>query len=84
MKLILLYLLNLLPNLTLAQSNNTNNTSLNVANDAEQNYVLLIVCSIVVLAILLLFLYEKCCVYWNNVELFRRDSDTDVVDLRET
>ncbi len=86
MKLLLLYLLNLLPNLTLAQSNNTNHTSLNVTNDAEQNYTLLIVCIIIVLALLLLVLYEKICVFWNRVDLLRTDTDTDtdtnIIDLR--
>ena len=73
----LIFLLSLL-SLALAQSNNT---TLNDTNDTEQNIVLLIVCSIVFLAILLLVLYERCCIYWNSFELFRRDSD--IVDLRE-
>ena len=99
MKQLLLYLLillNLFPNLTLSRSNNTNHTflnntnhtSLNVANDVEQNYTLLIVCIIIVLALLLLVLYEKFCVFWNRVDLLRTDTDTDtdtdtnIIDLR--
>ena len=61
-KMKLIILLSLI-SLTFSQSNNT---SLNVANDKEQNIFLLIVCSIVIIAILLFILYEKCCIYWNR------------------
>ena len=69
--------------LTLAQSNTTDNTSLNVTDDKEQLIYLGVIVGVIVLAILLLVLYDKCCVFWNRVELFRRDTNTDVVDLRE-
>jgi hypothetical protein len=78
MKLILLFSL---LSLTLAQSN-TNNTSLTVTDDQEQLIYLGVIVGVIVLAILLLVLYDKCCVFWNRVELFRTDTETDI-DLRE-
>ena len=77
MKLILLFSL---LSLTLAQSDNA---TLDVVNDPEQLIFLVVIIGVIMLAILLLVLYDKCCVFWNRVELFRRDTNTDVVDLRE-
>jgi ABC-type microcin C transport system permease subunit YejB len=78
MKLILLFSL---LSLTLAQSNTTHNTSLN-DNDTEQIIFLVVIIGSIVLAILLLVLYDKCCIFWNRVELFRTDTESDI-DLRE-
>ena len=79
MKLILLFSL---LSLTLAQSNTTKNTSLK-DKDNEQLIYLGVVVGVIVLAILLLVLYDKCCVFWNRVELFRTDTNTDIVNLKE-
>ena len=80
MKLIVLFIL---LNPSLAQSNNTDNTSLDDVNHKEQNFVLVIACSMIILIILLLVLYDRCCIYWNRVMNFRTDSNTNIVDLRE-